>query len=206
MAYLKEAFNPASLEQAKEICLTPDPRVPQKFTKETLFTLDFLMKEGLVNNSSRVADFGCGVGRMSRAIIQRLGCRVTGFDISEAMLKWAGEHVLSRIFTPLLYRKGFKAEEGMRFDLVLSLFVLQHSEHPLDDIEFMHSILDPGGRLVLMNEKKRLVPTGIDSRGGAVWSDDGVSIEDEVEKRFRLVSRHDYINRYDKLLTVWEKR
>ena len=71
MEYLKQVFYPKSLEHAKDICLTPDGRVPQKFTKETMFLLDFILKENLANNYSKVADFGCGVGRMSKALIQR---------------------------------------------------------------------------------------------------------------------------------------
>ena len=205
MAYLKEAFYPKSLEHAKDICLTPDGRVPQKFTKETMFTIDFLLKENLVNNYSKVADFGCGVGRMSKAVIQRLGCPVTGFDISEPMLGWAKEFVLSRIFTPVVYSKEFVPTEDMKYDLVMALFVLQHSEHPIEDIEFIHSILNKGGKFVLMNEEKRFVPSGIDETRSIIWNDDGINIEEEVSNKFKFIGRYDYINRYDKKLTVWEK-
>jgi SAM-dependent methyltransferase len=205
MAYLKEAFYPKSLEHAKDICLTPDGRVPQKFTKETMFTIDFLLKENLVNNYSKVADFGCGVGRMSKAVIQRLGCPVTGFDISEPMLGWAKEFVLSRIFTPVVYSKEFVPTEDMKYDLVMALFVLQHSEHPIEDIEFIHSILNKGGKFVLMNEEKRFVPSGVDETRNIIWNDDGINIEQEVGKKFKFIGRYDYINRYDKKLTVWEK-
>ena len=205
MAYLKEAFYPKSLEHANDICLTPDGRVPQKFTKETMFTIDFLLKENLVNNYSKVADFGCGVGRMSKAVIQRLGCPVTGFDISEPMLGWANEFVLSGIFTPVVYSKGFVPTEDMKYDLVMALFVLQHSEHPIEDIEFIHSILNKGGKFVLMNEEKRFVPSGVDETRNIIWNDDGINIEQEVGKKFKFIGRYDYINRYDKKLTVWEK-
>lgn len=205
MPYMKEAFYPKSLEHAKDICLTPDGRVPQKFTKETMFTLDFLLKQNLADNYSKVADFGCGVGRMSKAIIQRLGCPVTGFDISEPMLGWANEFVLSRIFTPVLYSKGFQKSEDMNFDLVLSMFVLQHSEHPIEDIHFIHSILNTGGKFVLMNEKNRFVPSGVEPNGNIIWNDDGIDIEEEVQKKFKFIGRYDYINRYDQRLTVWEK-
>lgn len=205
MTYLKEAFYPTSLEHAKNICLTPDGRVPQKFTKETLYLLDFILKENLATNYTTVADFGCGVGRMSKALIQRLGCPVTGFDISEPMLGWANEFVLSRIFKPVLYSKDFVPTEDMKFDLVLSIFVLQHSEHPIHDINFIHSILNKGGKFILMNEEKRFVPTGFDETRNVVWNDDGINVEEEVGKLFKFVGRYDYINRYDKKLTVWEK-
>lgn len=205
MEYLKQVFYPKSLEHAKDICLTPDGRVPQKFTKETMFLLDFILKENLANNYSKVADFGCGVGRMSKALIQRLGCPVTGFDISEPMLGWANEFVLSRIFTPVVYSKGMEKTEDMNFDLVMAVFVLQHSEHPIEDIRFIHSILNKGGKFILMNEEKRFIPTGMDETRNVVWSDDGINVEEEVSKKFKFIGRYDYINRYDKKLTVWEK-
>ena len=205
MEYLKQVFYPKSLEHAKDICLTPDGRVPQKFTKETMFLLDFILKENLANNYSKVADFGCGVGRMSKALIQRLGCPVTGFDISEPMLGWANEFVLSRIFTPVVYSKEMEKTEDMNFDLVMAIFVLQHSEHPIEDIQFIHSILNKGGKFILMNEEKRFIPTGMDETRNVVWSDDGINVEEEVSKKFKFIGRYDYINRYDKKLTVWEK-
>jgi hypothetical protein len=56
-----------------------------------------------------------------------------------------------------------------------------------------------------MNEEKRFVPSGIDETRNIIWNDDGINIEEEVSKKFKFIGRYDYINRYDKKLTVWEK-
>lgn len=201
--YLKEAFIPSSMEQARDICISPSKNNPGKFEKETAFTLQFLLGERLVYNDSTVLDFGCGVGRLSKAIISRLGCKVHGFDISDRMLEFAKEHVMSRNFTPVLYTK--KMEYAERFDLAMSFFVLQHSEHPVEDVSLIHGLLKQDGKFVLMNEKERFVPSSVDDKGFVQWKDDGIDIEHEVSKKFRLISRHSYMARTDKMLTVWEK-
>lgn len=201
--YLKEAFNPSTIEEAKNICISPSKNNPGKFEKETVFTINFLVDERLVFNDSSVLDFGCGVGRLSKAVISRLGCRVDGFDISQSMLERANEFVLSKNFKPVLYTKGMEYEG--RFDVALSFFVLQHSEHPIEDIEFIHSILKDSGKLVLMNEPKRFVPVSMDMNRFVQWEDDGIDIEAEVSKKFRLMERYQYMSRTDKMLMVWEK-
>lgn len=201
--YLKEAFLPSSMEQARDICISPNKNNPGKFEKETAFTLQFLLGERLVYNDSTVLDFGCGVGRLSKAIISRLGCKVHGFDISDRMLEFAKEHVMSRNFTPVLYTKSMGY--NVRFDVSISFFVLQHSQHPVEDISTIHGLLKEGGKFVLMNEKSRFVPVSMDSKGFVQWNDDGIDIEDEVSKKFRLISRHQYMSRTDKMLTIWEK-
>ena len=102
MNYLKDAFYPRDIDHAKEICLSPDLRIPNKFEKETELTIETLVSNLYAHNNSVVLDFGCGVGRLSKGLIQRLGCDVVGVDFSEPMLHTASEYVMSRKFMPLL--------------------------------------------------------------------------------------------------------
>lgn len=62
-------------------------------------------------------DFGCGVGRLTRALISRCD-HVTGVDISETMLAHARRNVPDATFSTTI--------PGDAFDLVISLIVLQH--------------------------------------------------------------------------------
>jgi cyclopropane fatty-acyl-phospholipid synthase-like methyltransferase len=80
--YIKEVFNSKTLEQAKNTCLTFDPSDPNKFENETRFLVDFLKQNELLNKDSLVLDYGCGVGRISKMIIDDIGCRIAGVDIS----------------------------------------------------------------------------------------------------------------------------
>jgi len=62
-------------------------------------------------------DFGCGVGRLTRALTKRVE-RVVGIDIAPSMLRIARENVPNAAFSPTI--------PDERFDLILSLIVFQH--------------------------------------------------------------------------------
>lgn len=207
MSYLKEAFYPNNLEHAKNICLTPNTNNPKKFEKETFSTIRFLEEQELAWFNSSVADFGCGMGRISKAVIDRFGSFVTGFDISAPMLNYATEYVLSKKFQPILYSQNTASSDfEENFDLILSLFVLQHSEHPVKDIEFIYKILKPNGKFVVVNENHRLLPSTIDFQNFVEWIDDGLVINDELSKYFVKESEHQYPNRYDIKFQIWSKK
>jgi Trans-aconitate methyltransferase len=62
-------------------------------------------------------DFGCGVGRLTRALTKRVG-RVSGVDVAPSMLRIARENVPSATFSSMI--------PAERFDLIVSLIVFQH--------------------------------------------------------------------------------
>jgi SAM-dependent methyltransferase len=71
--------------------------------------IDFLPKSAL--------DFGCGVGRLTRALAKRVE-RVAGVDAAESMLRLARENVPEASFSSTIPNE--------RFDLIVSLIVFQH--------------------------------------------------------------------------------
>jgi ubiquinone/menaquinone biosynthesis C-methylase UbiE len=62
-------------------------------------------------------DFGCGVGRLTRALAKRVD-RVAGVDAAESMLRLARENVPDAAFSETI--------PDRRFDLIVSLIVFQH--------------------------------------------------------------------------------
>jgi SAM-dependent methyltransferase len=62
-------------------------------------------------------DFGCGVGRLTRALVKRVD-RVVGVDAAESMLRIARENVPNATFSTAI--------PDERFDLIVSLLVFQH--------------------------------------------------------------------------------
>lgn len=62
-------------------------------------------------------DFGCGVGRLTRALTKRV-VHVTGIDVAPSMLRIAGENVPNAAYSITL--------PNARFDLILSYIVFQH--------------------------------------------------------------------------------
>jgi SAM-dependent methyltransferase len=71
--------------------------------------IDFAPKSAL--------DFGCGVGRLTRALAKRVD-RVAGVDAAESMLRIARENVPNASFSSTIPNE--------RFDLIVSLIVFQH--------------------------------------------------------------------------------
>jgi 2-polyprenyl-3-methyl-5-hydroxy-6-metoxy-1,4-benzoquinol methylase len=102
---------------------------------------------------ARALDFGCGVGRLTRALASRFG-EVIGVDISGEMIRQAeagGTRVGNIRFvhdnTPTLVRVG-----PGTFDLVLSLFVVQHFPAVsaiAHTVGVLASRVGPGGVLIL---------------------------------------------------------
>jgi SAM-dependent methyltransferase len=62
-------------------------------------------------------DFGCGVGRLTRALAKRIE-RVAGVDVAPSMLRIARENVPDATFSTEI--------PDERFDLIVSLIVFQH--------------------------------------------------------------------------------
>jgi len=93
-------------------------------------SIDFTPKSAL--------DFGCGVGRLTRALARRVA-RVAGVDAAESMLRIARENVPAATFSSTI--------PAEKFDLIVSLIVFQHipvrrGEALLDEL-LGH--LEPGG-------------------------------------------------------------
>lgn len=205
MTYIKEIFDPVNIEHAKDICLSPDSHDIKKFEKETNFLIKFLKDNSYATPEKDIADFGCGVGRVSKQLIEQLNCKVVGFDISKKMLHMAINYIENDDFDFFHYGIGVENKCKLKFDTVIASLVLQHSEHPIYDINFINSVLKTDGIFVLVNEKERYVPVEV-VNGAVRWHDDGIKIVDEVSKVFDLVGEYNYYTRPDKCLTVWRKR
>ncbi len=200
MTYLKEAFDAATLKQAKDTALSPDPTRPDKFKEETDYLVGVIEVQGIASPEALMLDFGCGMGRVAKKLIDTFGCRVVGTDTSKAMLGFAREYVASEQF------EAYASYEGREtIDLAIAAFVLQHAEHPTKEIAAIHAVLKPTGYLVLLDDGKRFVPSGVDAQGFVVWQDDGIVVEKLIEEKFLLVSRFPYPNRHDLPLSIWKK-
>lgn len=97
----------------------------------------------------RLVDIGCGGGLLSEPLT-RLGARVTGIDAGERniaiALRHAGESELA-----IDYRQATAealAEAGERFDVVLSMEVLEHVSDPAGFMAACAELVAPGGLLI----------------------------------------------------------
>ena len=205
MSYLKEIFYPSDMQSAMDICITPDAQKPNKFNEETDFLIKFLNSKGMLHKRPKVLDFGCGVGRISKDLVD-LGCEVVGMDFSIPMLMAAINYVDNKYFTPLINTPVLPFVIKPEFDLVICSFVLQHTEDPVKEIKFIKSVMKGDATLVLVNEPYRLVPTGMDENRFVIWEDDKIDIDQKASEQFNLISRFDYYTRTDKCLSLWKKK
>jgi len=191
MTYFFQAFNANSLENAKNIVLSPDPELPDKFQKETKFLVDCLTDNLSITDQTKILDFGCGMGRIARECITRFRCHVMGVDISASMLLYANYYVYPYLEN---FSTGHCYTKPNSIDVVLAILSLQHCQHPQQEIDNIKSVLKPQGQLVLLNENKRFVPSGIDSENFVVWDDDGFDIIEYCQQEFTLSHSVPYIN------------
>ena len=108
-----------------------------------------LLKAGL-KPGMRVADFGCGVGAMTRNLARLVGPdgHATGIDLHEPQLVEAGNLCAGSGLANVAFWKAdacdTKLPENL-FDLVYCRFLLIHVPDPLACLHEMQRVLKPGG-------------------------------------------------------------
>lgn len=121
-------------------------------TRDVAAVMDTAESLGLPRGRERALDFGCGVGRLTRALAEHFG-QCVGVDISAPMLAQAEElnRDCDRCRFVLNATEDLRAFDSSSFDLVYTRYVLQHL--PTRAMvrsylgEFMR-VLRPGGLLV----------------------------------------------------------
>ena len=193
MPYIKEVFDVTTLDHAKHVVLTSDPNDPGKFERETNFLIDVIAKNVPLNETSTVLDFGCGMGRVSKPIVDTFNSNVVGVDISPSMLNFARLYV--RKPDKFTATHAYHLPESI--DVAISVLVLQHTQDPVKEIDNICKVLKPGGYLVLLNERTRYVPSDVAPHNGQyfiVWNDDKFDVFGEISTRLKLVNTVQYIN------------
>lgn len=190
MPYIKETFDVRTIAQAKNVVLSDDANNPNKFEIETSFLVQKIKDFGVITSESKVLDFGCGMGRVSKGLVEEFKCNVIGVDISESMLKFAMLYVSN----PSKFKPTLTLNENESIDCALSIFCLQHTENPKKEVEVIYNSVKANGFFILLNEKQRFVPEAVDANGYVIWNDDCVDIENLVSSKFSEVKRIQYLS------------
>src|SRR3954454_21245546 len=112
-----------------------------------------LLQAGLTEGM-KVADFGCGVGVVSRMLAQIVGPSgsVTGIDLNGAQLEEAARLCAGEGFKNTRFVKASAESTGLprdSFDLVYCRFLLLHLPGPASCLREMRAVLKPGGIIVV---------------------------------------------------------
>jgi SAM-dependent methyltransferase len=156
--YFPEFFDAPDLASAMSIILTDeDTSTAERWEKETAWIVGLLCDRWDLNEDHLVIDYGCGVGRIARALIVRCGCAVVGVDISASMRALAASYVNDDRF--MACSPAMLPDLGMEASCALSTWVLQHAIRPKNDIVVLHSAMAEGAPLFVLNSHNRLIPT-----------------------------------------------
>lgn len=173
--YDPTVFDVVSMQDAMAIILTNEDGgydTLHRWEVETPWIGELLVSELKLTSSSLVLDYGCGVGRLAKELINQVGCSVIGVDISANMRVFATRNVASSKFAAVSPEMldFLVGERGLKFDAAFSVWVLQHCIRVRDEVKRIHRALTPEHKFLLVNESETRIPTT------AGWACDGVDI------------------------------
>jgi 2-polyprenyl-3-methyl-5-hydroxy-6-metoxy-1,4-benzoquinol methylase len=102
----------------------------------------------LVPPATRVLEFGCATGYMSKVLKERLGCTVVGVEIDPEAAALAEQHA-ERVIVGDAEKIDYAAElAGEEFDVVLFADVLEHLKEPADVLRRVRPFVAENGVVV----------------------------------------------------------
>src|SRR5690349_11476506 len=134
--YDPRVFNVNDMAHAMSVIMTPEgSTTADRWEKETPYLADLIAEQFSITADMLLLDYGCGIGRMSHELIKRHGCRIIGVDISPSMRALSVVYTRTDRFMSCSHDMldGLVAR-GLRVDLALSIWVLQHCGTPAQDI------------------------------------------------------------------------
>ncbi len=186
LTYDPSVFDVKNLSEAKDIILTGDPNISSRYRwySETPYLLTML--DGLdLSEQSVVIDYGVGIGRMAKAIIDKYNCKVVGIDQSESMLTLSKEYVNSSQYYPF-YPQSLDISD-IQADLVIAVWVLQHCLNYKEDIERIKKAMKPDGKLFVVSTTYRCVPVRTVHSKEFLWINDGINLREYLDNEFELL-------------------
>ena len=171
-------LNVETVDDAVQIILTPEEGMSSahRWKTEAPYLMSILEKHCPNLAKNYVLDYGCGIGRMSKPLIEAHGCHVVGVDISPNMRALASSCVENNHFFALAPEMLWHLTPTM-FDLALAVWTLQHCLELDKEIERIFQSLRTGGTLFIVNNVTRALPTN-DGR----WIDDGLDVRVALHK------------------------
>ncbi len=184
VSYNPDIFEVTTIEEAKRIVLTAeDATTDERWRVETPYLAESIGEHLEPDASSLIIDYGCGIGRMAKELIEQHGYSVVGVDISTSMRQLAPGYVGNARFAACSWNViDAQIDHGLQVDGVIAIWSLQHSPKVDEDIARIARALKPGGQLYVCNLERAAVPT---NQG---WVDTGFVIQTLLADAFEEVA------------------
>lgn len=189
--YYPEIFDAPDIAAAKAIILTPEGSgadTESRWRHETPYVLELIGKAFALAPERVVLDYGCGIGRLAKAMIEASGCFVIGVDISPKMCRLALDYVGSDRFVALSPAQfDVLVKSGLRVDAAIAVWVLQHCLAPADDIARIRRGLGPSGAALVLNMPKRAIPAAVRDANNTerfAWGSDQIDVAALLRQAF----------------------
>ncbi len=175
VTYDRRIFDVSDLAEAKRVILTPEEGVgtDERWAIETPYLVDLIAVQIGVREGGLFVDYGCGVGRLAKPLVERFGCRILGVDLSAKMRSLASDYCPSQLFSVVSPQMLLTlVQGGLRVDGGLAVWSLQHSLAPAPEIAVLAAALKPDAKLFVANLNARAVPTA-----EGLWANDGIDVQ-----------------------------
>lgn len=103
-----------------------------------------------VHNGMRIADIGCGTGKLLSKIDSRVdNCDLLGLDISNSMITHAQERILTGNNNSIFVNNDFmKYDFKSKYDLIIFSYVLHHMNNPVEALSKAKELLSNDGHIL----------------------------------------------------------
>jgi 2-polyprenyl-3-methyl-5-hydroxy-6-metoxy-1,4-benzoquinol methylase len=181
--YWPPVFNQPDEAAAKSIILTPEAGLTpdERWIVETDFLLPWLARLP----GPAIVDYGCGIGRLAKHLVE-FGHVVTGVDDSSTMRHHADAYVQSNNFSAMRAMTFAQmAGLGACWSGAIAVWALQHIPQALSPVSILGHVLEPGAPLLVVNRNERLIPA-LDESQILRWVDDGYDLDAALLEFFDL--------------------
>ena len=182
LTYSRRVFEAKDEAAARRIILTPEygQGTDERWERETPYLVELMGQYLQPREGQVILDYGCGIGRLAKGLIERFKCRVIGVDMSESMRSLAPKYVGSQLFAAISpYMLHTLARKGLRVDGAFSVWALQHCAAPIEDLNVLRAAMSPNAPFFVVNTNYRALPT-LEGR----WMDDGIDVRGLIAERF----------------------
>ncbi len=181
-AYDNTRFKSDSKKRLAEIILTG--ATEERWIKETPIFAKKIIEQLKIDQNSTILDFGVGIGRLAKAILEQTNCTIIGVDISQDMLRESIEYVSHPNYIPMrleAFAKMRKADK-IQIDAAYTVWVLQHCLDFDGVYNLILNALPDKGAFFIANTMRRWIPI----EGAKHWGNDGLDIRARIVNDFKI--------------------